>query len=460
LFGEAVNVGEARKAVKRAAPRADLLKDQAGKLRMGFFKSVVRQQISSSILVLACLMMPLVLACRDRSQTSIPAASAPSVIVDPWNEAVAKVEQDRGEPMGRQARVEVPAQLKHYEDRRRFLSVQVAESRESQIETPYDFADLVRVIRKGGLVQVPALGDGFILYGVGKSATDEPLTHYDRESKKSVPLFGSDNELKQEYARIATSLEELKKTLNERQQDLKQIRKRDREQRSKLQTEINQVQKESTTLNNEKKLLETFYSNPDSRKQLTSEYETLNAFAREKTNPPYDLSDPTSRKALRIQLLSYLRPAALNILKEVARAYQAQFARPLPVSSLVRTDEYQRQLHMTNPNATLIDVPPHSTGLAFDIYYRYMTAAEQTFVMYELSHLYDQGKIEVLRENANHFHVFAFAHGHPPRPELVENTLDEVGPDPNVKPTSQRRSPRAAQRTSTRRASRRHSARR
>jgi Family of unknown function (DUF5715) len=401
-------------------------------------------------------MMSLGLACRDRSQISIPAVEVPAASINPWNEAVAKVEEDRGEPMGRQVRVEVPAQLKHYEDRRRFLSVQVAESRESHIETPYDFADLVRVIRKGELVEVPALDDGFILYGVGKSATDEPFTHYDRESRKSVPLFGSDAELKQEYARVQSSLEELKKTLNTLQQELKQTRKRDRDKRSQLQTEINEAQREATVLNSEKKLLETFYSNPESRKLLTSEYETLNTFARDNPNHPYDLSDPVSRYALRMRLLSYLRPAALNILKEIAAAYQAKFARPLPVSSLIRTDEYQRQLHMTNPNATLIDVPPHGTGLAFDIYYRYMTAAEQTFVMDELSRLYDQGKIEVLRENANHFHVFAFAHGHPPTPEVVENTLDDVGPDPNVKPTSQRRQTR-----STHRASRpRHSARR
>ena len=423
---------------------------------MASLKLVVRRQSGLSIVLLTCLITPLTIACRNGSQTSIPAVEVPAASINPWDEAVAKVEQDRGEPMGRQARVEVPAQLKHYEDRRRFLSVQVAESRESQIQTPYDFADLVRLIKRGELVEVPALGDGFILYGVGKSATDESFTHYDRESKKSVPLFGTDEELKQEYSRVQTSLEELKKTLNAQQQQLKQTGKRDREQRSKLQTEINQTQNESTVLNEEKKLLETFYSNPDTRRLLTSEYETLNAFARENPNHPYDLSDSVSRYALRMRLLSYLRPAALSILQEVARAYYAKFARPLPVSSLVRTDEYQHQLHRTNPNATLIDVPPHSTGLAFDIYYRYMTAAEQTLVMDELSRLYDQGKIEVLRENANHFHVFAFAHGHPPRPEVVENTLDELGPDPNVKPTSQRQPTRATRRA----APRRHSARR
>jgi hypothetical protein len=89
----------------------------------------------------------------------------------------------------------------------------------------------------------------------------------------------------------------------------------------------------------------------------------------------------------------------------------------------VRPDEYQRQLRETNPNATLIEVPPHTTGLAFDIFYRYMSAAEQTFIMSELGRLRDQGRIEVLRENRDHYHVFAFADGQRPDDDLIEQTL-------------------------------------
>ena len=85
--------------------------------------------------------------------------------------------------------------------------------------------------------------------------------------------------------------------------------------------------------------------------------------------------------------------------------------------------EYQRQRNETNPNATLIDVPPHTTGLAFDIYYRYLTAAEQEFVMSELARLSDEGRIEALRELRDHYHVFAFAEGTRPAESLIRETL-------------------------------------
>ena len=61
-----------------------------------------------------------------------------------------------------------------------------------------------------------------------------------------------------------------------------------------------------------------------------------------------------------------------------------------------------------NRNATLIDTPPHSTGLAFDIDYRYMGPAEQNFVMSELARMKDAGRIEVLRERNANYHVFVF----------------------------------------------------
>ena len=71
-------------------------------------------------------------------------------------------------------------------------------------------------------------------------------------------------------------------------------------------------------------------------------------------------------------MLGRLRPAALKILEEIASAYHRQFDRPLPVSSLVRPEQYQHALRKVNRNAVLIETPPHSTGLAFDIDYRYM----------------------------------------------------------------------------------------
>jgi hypothetical protein len=79
-----------------------------------------------------------------------------------------------------------------------------------------------------------------------------------------------------------------------------------------------------------------------------------------------------------------------------------------------------------NPNATLIETPPHSTGLAFDICYRYMTAEEQSYVMAELARLEDEGRIEVLRENRDHYHVFAFIDGARPDETLISESLGKA----------------------------------
>jgi hypothetical protein len=110
-------------------------------------------------------------------------------------------------------------------------------------------------------------------------------------------------------------------------------------------------------------------------------------------------------------------------MEEIAVAYREKFERPLPITSLVRPDEYQHQLGKTNANATRIQTPPHSTGLAFDIYYRFMTAEEQRHVMDHLARLKDEGRIEVLRENRDHYHVFAFVDGSRPAEEFISQSL-------------------------------------
>ena len=46
--------------------------------------------------------------------------------IDPYVAAVRKSEEGRGEPVGRKAEIEIPAELKHYAERCRFLAIQVA----------------------------------------------------------------------------------------------------------------------------------------------------------------------------------------------------------------------------------------------------------------------------------------------------------------------------------------------
>lgn len=356
--------------------------------------------------------------------------TVPPAMIDPWQEAALKVEEDRGEPMGRQAKVEVPAQLKHYDDPRRFLGVQVAEWREQQLQTPHDFADLISLIRKGELVELPALGQNYILYGVGYSASDEPFTHYDKAAGKSVTLYASDAELEQEHVQITDSLKLLEETVNGLKNELKAAPKGDRALGKRLLSEVAENERAAKALKDRKKLLDSFYRNDDARRLLAAEYETISTLTRDFGGRAYDLQDAAQRKAFKVRLLSYLRPAALKVLEEVAKTYHDKFGRPLAVTSVVRPDEYQRQLRETNPNATLIEVPPHTTGLAFDLYYRYMNAAEQTFIMSELGRLREEGRIEVLRENRDHYHVFAFADGRRPNEDLIQQTLNRGAATP------------------------------
>ena len=156
--------------------------------------------------------------------------------------------------------------------------------------------------------------------------------------------------------------------------------------------------------------------------------EALAALARNIAGRSFDLNTPYDRETLKIIMLSSVRPEALRVIEEVAQAYRRQFDRPLPVSSLVRPEQYQRALRRVNRNAILIETPPHSTGLAFDIDYRYLSAEEQNFVMAELARLKREGRIEVIRERNANYHVFAFINGIRPSDDLITAALERAKP--------------------------------
>jgi hypothetical protein len=142
----------------------------------------------------------------------------------------------------------------------------------------------------------------------------------------------------------------------------------------------------------------------------------------------YDLRTPAGRAQFKARLLSFIRPEAREVLLEIARHYHDQFGRPLPVTSLVRTERYQQKLGEVNANATQIATPPHTTGLAFDVYDRYMTAAEQNELMRFVARLEDEGRVEALRETRDHIHIFAFADGRRPAEALIARSLEAVRP--------------------------------
>jgi uncharacterized protein DUF5715 len=364
-----------------------------------------------------------------RSLANLLPVAAQAAEVNPWTLAVEKVKEDRGEPTGKQAKVETPTQLRHYSDTRRFLAIQVAEVKQHQVETPQDLVDLAAMIGSGELVQLQPVKENYILFGVGGNADKQPFTRY--ENGKSIRLHNEAG-LRQEYNHLAESHAKFANDITDLKVQLSSLKRRERAQRAKLQTQITAAEKSLKLDREDKALLDRYYGNLETRQQLFAAYESLEKLVVEKfrqlgklDGSQLGIADPDARQQMKVRMLSSLRPEALKVLEEVAASYHEKFNRPLPITSLVRPDEYQHQLSKTNPNATRIETPPHSTGLAFDILYRYMTAAEQSHVMAHLAQLKDEGRIEVLRENRDHYHVFAFVDGARPSEEFISASLGE-----------------------------------
>jgi hypothetical protein len=260
---------------------------------------------------------------------------------------------------------------------------------------------------------------------VGGRATGDPFTLFDSSSRKSVALLDQ-AALENEYARIAGSSADLKSEIVALREELESIAKKDRAKRKALQAKITKKEKSLKQETEKKERLEAHYENEGERRRLFNEYEKIKTLAKDFSGLTYDLEDATSRQQMKERMLRHLRPAALQVVESVADSYRQKFDRPLPVSSLVRPEEYQYELSKVNPNATRNAIPPHSTGLAFDIFNRYMTAEEQQYVMTELARLKDEARIEVLRENRDHFHVFAFVDGTRPGEKLIRESLGKT----------------------------------
>lgn len=348
---------------------------------------------------------------------------APTTRPDTWAEAVEKVKEDRGEPAGVNARVETPPELKHYSERHWFLAAQVAEIAKHDVHIVQDYMDLAAMIQRGEMVTVPALTDSYILFGIGERANEEAFSRYQEDGSielyNEIQLAAAYKELDEKRAGLEAEIASLKTQAT-------RLSRRERTKRRELQKQITALQSQLNSTNKDKAQLDEVYGDPETRQQMFRAYESLQALAQNFNGRAYDLNNSSHRHALKITVLSSLRPQALKILEEVASAYHKQFGRRLPVSSMVRPEQYQRALRRVNRNATLIDTPPHATGLAFDIDYRYMSAAEQSFVMEELARVKRAGRIEVIRERNANYHVFAFLNGARPSDDLIAASLEEA----------------------------------
>jgi Family of unknown function (DUF5715) len=341
----------------------------------------IRAAASVAIVVilgfLGCRRAPAPEANRAREAAPVPAPSA-AVVATPSREsledAIDRIEEERSSAGG----VATPPELRHYPDTRRFLSLQIADAQEAALEIPHDDAELIEMIRAGKLVRLAPMTDTYLLYEVGEDAKDDPLIHYEVERNKDVPLLPSVEAVDRKKA---------------------------------------ELDGEGAKGRAQKAVLETYYGDAAGRDTLFREYREVATFAQENG---YSLSDPADRVRLHRDLLSYIRPEARDILLEVADAYHRQFDRLLPVTSVIRTERYQRRLGGVNPNATRVEIAPHTTGEAFDVSYRYMAPDEQNFVMDLVAKLEDEQKVEALRENRGHIHIYAFAEGTRPPEAKVD----------------------------------------
>ena len=388
-------------------------------------RSVIFAVVLTTVAVAALLLLPAgkrgpVADWRDAFSPVIGTTEAAEA--DRWRAAALKVSEDRGEPAGKQAKIEIPTQLRHYSDTRRFLATQVAESKKHDIETPRDFARLAEMIRAGQLVELETVAENYVLFGVGATADKGPFTYYDKGRGKRVPLM-SEAELEAETTRLSESIKALGEEVTALRKELSSVGKAERQRRTELASQISSKEKTLKAEREMREALEFYYAGAAKRRELFSERDVIVALAGDFNGRSYDLNDERARKEMKVRMLSHLRPEALAVLEEVAASYRQKFDRPLPITSLVRPDEYQHQLSKVNSNATRIETPPHSTGLAFDVLYKYMTAEEQAHVMADLARFKDEGRIEALRENRDHFHVFAFVDGRKPGEELIRGAF-------------------------------------
>ncbi len=129
------------------------------------------------------------------------------------------------------------------------------------------------------------------------------------------------------------------------------------------------------------------------------------------------LDNSTDRKEIRRRLLRMFNQRARPVLLELAEAYYQKFNRPLRVTSLTRSMDYQILLNANNPNSFIVrgegSLPPHTSGCAFDLARKHMGVDEQNFVMAKLAEMERERRLDALIEyGANAcFHVFIYHDG-------------------------------------------------
>lgn len=107
-----------------------------------------------------------------------------------------------------------------------------------------------------------------------------------------------------------------------------------------------------------------------------------------------------------------IAPKAKPVLEEITQKYRAKFNRPLLVTSMIRSIDYSVELNKVDASSFLVRrdgaIPPHCSGVAFDIAIKNLTAEEQNFIANILAEMDRNGKVDAIRETGptGVFHVF------------------------------------------------------
>ncbi|QYO65698.1 DUF5715 family protein [Leptolyngbya sp. 7M] len=150
-------------------------------------------------------------------------------------------------------------------------------------------------------------------------------------------------------------------------------------------------------------------------------YPILKQLADNFAGQKYDLDNAADRKQIRRRLLRMFHPRARPILKKLADAYFSKFGRPLRVTSLTRSMDYQILLNSNNANSYKVrgagSLPPHTSGCAFDLARKHMPVEEQNYLMQVLAEMERANELDALIEYGVNacFHIFIYHDGNPPR---------------------------------------------
>ncbi len=135
----------------------------------------------------------------------------------------------------------------------------------------------------------------------------------------------------------------------------------------------------------------------------------------------------------------YCRPWTADFLTDLSRAHEAQFHKPLIVSSAVRTVEYQKRLMRVNHNAADAEgdiVSPHLTGGTIDIAKSGLSSREMQWMRDHLFAYQTAGVIDVEEEFRQRcFHITVYRNyapaSSPDRPHHAP-VPQSVPPDPST----------------------------